>query len=181
MNRDTTDEEKYKQLAELTDNNFKAYLYDCDGTLADNMEAHKETYVKVTADKGVMISPHIIDEFAGLPIPAVVEEINKRYKSSFDPGEFERIKSDLFYNEYIQKTKPVSFVVDHLKANAGKHKIAVVSGSPRKTVEKTLEVLGIDKLVNVLVCAGETEKAKPYPDPFLHAAQQLEVEPDDCL
>lgn len=154
---------KYKALSELAKGDYKAFLYDCDGTLADNMEAHKETYAKVAANAGVTIEPGVVDEFAGLPTPAVVEEINKRYNSNFDPVEFEIQKSYLFYNEFIEKTKPIQFVVDHLKANAGKYKIGVVSGSSRKMVQKTLQVLGIDALVDVLVCAGETPHGKPFP------------------
>lgn len=175
------DELKYEALCELSKGEYKAFLYDCDGTLADNMEAHKETYVKVAANAGVEILPEIVDEFAGLPIPAVVEEINKRYNSSFNPLEFEMLKSNLFYNEFIEKTEPIHFVVDHLKASAGKYKIGVVSGGSRKMIEKTLKVLGIASLVDVLVCAGETQHGKPYPDPFLLAAEKLGVEPAACL
>jgi beta-phosphoglucomutase-like phosphatase (HAD superfamily) len=109
---------KLSKLRDLSKGNYKAFLYDCDGTLADNMGAHKETYVKVIADSEVTISPEIIDEFADLPIVDVVKEINKRYKSNFHPEDFEARKTALFYNEFIDKTSPVQFVVDHLKASA---------------------------------------------------------------
>jgi len=172
---------KYKLLTEMTQGAYKAFLYDCDGTLADNMNAHKETYVKVAAQEGVEIHPAIIDEFAGLPILLVVEEINKRYNTRFDAVAFEAAKFNLFYNEYIDKTEPIEFVVQHLKANAGKVKIGVVSGGSRRSIEKTLAVLGIAPLVDVLVCAGETPRGKPYPDPFLAAAEKLGVEPEACM
>lgn len=32
-----------------------------------------------------------------------------------------------------------------------------------------------------MVCSGETVQGKPYPDPFLRAAQLLGVAPGDCL
>ncbi|AKD04233.1 HAD family phosphatase [Pontibacter korlensis] len=169
------------KLTQLSQDDYQAFLYDCDGTLADNMQAHKDTYVKVAADKGVKIDPAIVDEFAGLPIPAVVEQINKRYGSEFDPIAFEKLKSDLFYNEFIAHTIPVQFVVDHLVAHAGSMKIGVVSGGSRKMIQKTLEVLGISNLVEVLVCAGDTPHGKPHPDPFLAAAEQLGVAPEKCL
>ena len=71
--------------------------------------------------------------------------------------------------------------MDHLKAHAGRVRIAVVSGSRRPTVERTLQVLGILDLVEVLVCAGETQKGKPFADPFLRAGELLGVAPADCL
>jgi len=181
MNLEENNEVKYQALSKLAKGDFEAFLYDCDGTLADNMQAHKDTYVKVASNFGVQIDPEIVDEFAGLPIPLVVEEINKRYKVNLDPIEFEKLKSDLFYNEFIEKTKPISYVVAHLKANAGKTKIGVVSGGSRRMIQKTLEVLGIASQVEVLVCAGETERGKPYPDPFIAAAEKLGVAPINCL
>jgi HAD superfamily hydrolase (TIGR01509 family) len=48
-------------------------------------------------------------------------------------------------------------------------------------VERTLQVLGIAHLVEVTVCAGETQRGKPYPDPFIKAAELLGVTPADCL
>jgi len=181
MNTDNEEQLKYKKLCELTKGDFKAFLYDCDGTLTDNMQAHKDSYVKVAANAGINIDPEIIDEFAGLPIPEVVEKINERYNSSFNPAEFEELKSNLFYDEFIDKTEPIHFVVNHLKAQAEKFKIAVVSGGSRRVVQKILEVLGIASLVDVLVCSGETLRGKPFPDPFLYAAEKLDVEPRYCI
>ena len=181
MTAETTTESNYVALCELTKGEYQAFLYDCDGTLADNMQAHKDTYVKVALADGVEIDPDIIDEFAGYPIPAVVEEINKRYNCSFDPLEFEKLKATLFYDEFINQTRPIEFVVKHLTSHAGKYKIGVVSGGSRMMIEKTLEVLGISHLVEVLVCAGETPRGKPFPDPFLAAAEQLGISPGACL
>ena len=160
---------------------FKAFLYDCDGTLADNMGAHKQTYIQVAAGKGLVIEGDIIDELAGWPVLKVIEEINKRYRADLDPAAFKAQKYKLFLDEYIDRTLPVAHVVDHLKAHAGKVRIAVVSGSGREAVARTLQVLGIDHLVEVMVCAGETVHGKPYPDPFLEAAKQLGIPPADCL
>ena len=68
-----------------------------------------------------------------------------------------------------------------MKNHVGKVKIAVVSGGSRRTVTKTLTVLGLIDLVDVMVCAGETPKGKPAPDPFLAAAEALNVDPKKCI
>jgi HAD superfamily hydrolase (TIGR01509 family) len=177
----TSENTKFEKLLELSKGDYEAYLYDCDGTLADNMLAHRDTYVQVAADAGVIINCDIIDELAGLPIPAVVIEINKRYGSNFDPDEFTALKTELYHNEYIAQIKPVVHVVEHLKASYGKIRIAVVSGGSRDAITKTLKVLGLTDLVELLVCAGETSRGKPFPDPFLAAAELLGVEPAKCL
>ncbi len=63
----------------------------------------------------------------------------------------------------------------------GKIPFAVVSGSPRDSVVKTLNALGILDLFETLVCAGEYTHGKPSPEPFLMAAERLNVPPRDCL
>jgi len=65
--------EQLKILTGLADG-YKAYLYDCDGTLADNMGAHRESYVRVAASKGAVIDGAIIDEPAGWPAVKVIGE-----------------------------------------------------------------------------------------------------------
>lgn len=172
---------RYKKLTLLTEGDFQAFLYDCDGTLADNMGAHKKTYVHIAAKEGVLIDAELVDELAGWPVERVVEEINRRYNSTLDPTGFAHEREQLFLSEYIDQTQPIDYVVNHLKAHVGKVKIAVVSGSQRYAVERTLRVLGIADLPEVLVCAGETPHGKPHPDPFLAAAEKLGVAPERCL
>lgn len=172
---------KRKILDALTEGPYKAFLYDCDGTLADNMPSHKAAFVKVASQYAINLDDAIVDELAGWPTVLVAEEISKRYNTSFNTIDFARQKSSVYVDEFIEQTQPISFVVEHLKDNAGRVKIGVVSGGSRSTVSKTLAVIGVDQYIEALVCAGETEKGKPYADPFLRAAEILGVKPEECF
>jgi HAD superfamily hydrolase (TIGR01509 family) len=90
-------------------------------------------------------------------------------------------KAQIFQERYMEEIEPIDYVVEHLKSNAGRVRIAVVSGGDRPAIERTLEILGIRDLVEVLVCSGDTAKGKPYADPFLRAAELLQVDPSKCL
>lgn len=175
------EESNFSKLSKLTTGDYEAFLYDCDGTLADNMPAHTATYVAIAKQYQVEMDPAIIDELAGWPIANVVEELNLRYNATMDPEEFRSRKAQLFADEYISKVLPITYVVEHLKANVGKVRIAVVSGGDRGAVQRTLETIGVSEYVEVLVCAGETPKGKPFADPFLKAAELLGVDPKKCL
>src|SRR6187402_2789987 len=166
----TIEIEKLKKLDQLTEGDYEAFLYDCDGTLADNMMAHKLAYQEVAANYGIALDTNIINETAGWPTKLVAKEIGKRYNVSLSES-FPAEKSALFMNKYIEHTIPMEFVCEHLKKNNGRIKIGIVSGGTRSTVSKTLSVLGIDHLIDIMVCAGETIHGKPHPDPFLKAAQ----------
>jgi HAD superfamily hydrolase (TIGR01509 family) len=171
----------FLKLSKLTEGDYEAFLYDCDGTLADNMPAHAESYVRVAQEYNVAMDPAIIDELAGWPIANVVEELNLRYHATMDPDEFRSRKAQLFHDEYLDKVVPIPYVVEHLKKNAGRVKIAVVSGGDRIAVQRTLDLIGSSEYVEALVCAGETPRGKPFADPFLKAAELLGVNPEKCL
>lgn len=172
--------EKLELLTKRTAGDYEAFLYDCDGTLADNMMAHKLAYEEVAANYGVGLDLNMIDEFAGMPTAIFAKEITKRYGVPL-PETFASEKSQIFIDKYIEKTQPIAYVAEHLKNHVGKVKIAVVSGGSRKTVTKTLTVLGLIDLIDIMVCAGETPKGKPAPDPFLAAAEALGVDPKKCI
>lgn len=172
--------EKLELLTKRTEGEYEAFLYDCDGTLADNMMAHKLAYKEVAANYGIGLDLNMVDEFAGMPTAIFAKEITKRYGVAL-PDTFASEKSQIFIDKYIEKTQPISYVAEHLKNHVGKVKIAVVSGGSRKTVTKTLTVLGLIDLIDVMVCAGETPKGKPAPDPFLAAAEALGIDPTKCI
>lgn len=160
---------------------FEALLYDVDGTLADNMYAHKAAYVATAQEYGVELDDNIVEELAGWPTIDVAKEICIRYEKQFDIHEFAKRKSQIFIERFIQATKPIDYVLEHLLANIGKKRIGIVSGGSRSTLNITLEVIGVTGKYETLVCAGDTPEGKPSPQPFLLAAEHLNVEPSKCL
>lgn len=172
---------KQALLNQLTKGDYEAFIYDCDGTLADNMGAHKASYKMAAASFNIDLNENIIDELSGWPIIDVATEIKKRYQGNFDPKELADLKIKLFDQEFINDTKPIPFVVNHLKEHAGKLKIGIVSGGERKSIGVTLKLLGIDHMIETMVCAGDSERGKPYADPFLLAAYNLGVNPTKCM
>ncbi|KGE12886.1 HAD family hydrolase [Sphingobacterium deserti] len=160
---------------------YSALLYDVDGTLADNMPAHKASYVATAAEYLIDLDGDIVEELAGWPTVAVAEEIGLRYGKEINILEFAKRKSTVFIEQFIQHTLPVDYVLQHLLANVGHKKIGLVSGGSRSTLNITLNVIGLIGKYETLVCAGDTPEGKPSPQPFLLAAEQLNVAPHECL
>lgn len=168
-------------LNQLTQGDYEAFIYDCDGTLADNMDAHKTSYRMAASVFNIDLDEKIIDELSGWPIIDVAAEIRKRYSGNFDHSLLASLKIRLFDQVFVDDTTPIPFVVNHLKAHAGRVKVAVVSGGERKSISSTLVKLGVDHLVETLICSGDSLRGKPFADPFLMAAQMLGVNPAKCM
>lgn len=171
---------KYEKLTQIAAP-YEALLFDVDGTLADNIQAHKAAYVATAAEYSIELDDNLIDETAGWPTVDVAAEITKRYNTTFDLEVFSKRKSAIFIEKYIQSTAPISYVKQVLLDNVGKKRIAVVSGGSRSTLNITLKVIGVNDKFETLVCAGDTELGKPSPQPFLLAAAQLNIDPKKCL
>ncbi|HCU46762.1 MAG TPA: HAD family phosphatase, partial [Sphingobacterium sp.] len=171
---------KFNKLNEIAES-YEALLFDVDGTLADNISAHKAAYVATALEYDVLLDDGLIDETAGWPTVAVAKEICIRYNKSFDVQEFSTRKSAIFIERFIQETQPIDYVVEHLKFQIGKKRIAAVSGGSRSTLNITLTVLDVLDKLETLVCAGDTPHGKPSPEPFLLAAERLQIAPSKCL
>jgi HAD superfamily hydrolase (TIGR01509 family) len=161
---------------------FDAYLYDCDGTLADTMEPHIEAWVQEIRSRGLDFDGSLIHELAGMPALQTVEVINQRYGVSLDPAEVAKAKEERFFSGFLHRIRPITPVCEDLisRARAGK-KIAVVSGGRKRVVMNTLKIIGVADLVQVVICAEDVKIGKPHPEPFLLAAEKLGVSPDRCL
>jgi HAD superfamily hydrolase (TIGR01509 family) len=57
---------------------------------------------------------------------------------------------------------------------------ALVSASPRPIVDAVLVGMS-EKYFAQSVAAGDIERTKPFPDPYLHAAKLLDVDIKQCL
>ncbi|MFZ4261250.1 HAD family hydrolase [Sphingobacterium sp. HJSM2_6] len=172
--------QKYQKLNSLVPS-FKALLFDVDGTLADNIHAHKAAYVAVSKEYGIVLDPDLIDETAGWPTVAVADEISVRYGVPLNREEFAKRKSTIFIEQFIAETQPIHYVKQILLDHQHSHKIGIVSGGSRSTLNITLQVIGVQDCYETLVCAGDTPEGKPSPQPFLLAADMLQIHPKDCL
>lgn len=172
--------EKLEKLRIITQP-YTTLLFDVDGTLADNMRAHKAAYVATAQEYGIDLNPDLIDETAGWPTVAVAQEIINRYGIKFDKQQFSTRKSAIFIERFIRDTQPIPYVRDLLVENVGKKRIGIVSGGSRSTLQITLEVIDVLGKFEAMVCAGDTSQGKPSPAPFLLCAEQLGVAPEDCI
>jgi HAD superfamily hydrolase (TIGR01509 family) len=115
-----------------------------------------------------------------MPVREIVATLNLRHSLSMPIEEVARRKEGLYY-EQLPNLTAVPEVLEQIEEAHSRIPFAVVSGSTRESVTASLRVLGLLDKFDVLVCAGDYKKAKPDPEPFLLAAQRLNVPPETCL
>lgn len=159
---------------------FGAYLFDCDGTVVDSMPLHFLAWKQALGEWNCAFSEDTFYAWGGLPVAEVISRLNVEHGLKMPVAAVEVRKEHLYYDN-ISRLQVVPEVVEHIEAMYGKIPFAVVSGSTRESVVKSLEAVGLLDKFDTLVCAGDYAKSKPDPEPFLLAASRLGVAPAACL
>src|SRR5271156_1129985 len=164
----------------IPEGNFRAYLFDCDGTVVDSMPLHFLAWKQALGEWNCGFDEDTFYAWGGLPVAEVISRLNAEQGLKMPVAAVEVRKENLYYDS-ISRLKAVPEVLEHIDAMYGKVPFAVVSGSTRESVVKSLEAVKLLDKFNTLVCAGDYAKSKPDPEPFLLAASRLGVAPAACL
>lgn len=159
---------------------FKAYLFDCDGTIADSMGLHYIAWKQALAEQGCEFSEELFYALGGVSVAEIIQRLNHERGLNMPVAAVEKRKESLYY-ENLPRLKAIPEVLEHIEASHGEIPFAVVSGSTRDSVTASLSTLKILEKFDLLICAGDYKKSKPDPEPFLVAAKALGVAPEDCL
>jgi len=164
----------------LPPGSFEAYLFDCDGTIADSMPLHYIAWKKALEEWNCKFDEKLFYAWGGMPIGEIIATLNRRDGLNM-PVEFVADRKETLYYELLPQLKVVPEVLEHIEAEHGRIPFAVVSGSTRESVTSSLATLKLLDRFEAMVCAGDYTKSKPDPEPFLLAAAKLGVAPQSCL
>jgi HAD superfamily hydrolase (TIGR01509 family) len=159
---------------------FRAYLFDCDGTIADSMPLHYIAWKTVLAEWNCDYAEDLFYSWGGKPVRNIIADLNKIHGLDM-PVDAIATKKEALYLEQLPQLKPIPEVLEHIEAEHGRIPFAVVSGSRRSSVVGSLSAIGLLDKFETIVAAEDYARGKPAPDGFLLAAERLGVAPVDCL
>lgn len=162
--------------------NVKAFLFDLNGTMINDMEYHINAWHKILNDLG-----------AGISIERMKEECygkNNELVERILPGRFSEEEKDNMSLEkekaYQQAFRPQLKLLNGLqeflqKAHEAGIKIAIGSAAILFNIDFVIDGTNIRKYFDALISADDVEHSKPDPETFLKASTALNVAPADCL
>src|SRR5687768_16878779 len=160
----------------------RAFIFDMDGTLVDNMRHHTEAWRTLIEENGFEFNERkFLVETAGQTnreiIPGVFGAMSNERLS-----ELALRKEELYRERYLPHRTPVRGLVDFLDAARGLGiKMAVSTAASPANMAFILDGLDLRKYFGALTTAADVKRGKPDPESFLISAARLGVEPANSL
>ena len=116
---------------------FAAYLFDCDGTIADSMPLHYIAWKQALGKWNCTFDEQTFYAWGGMPTSEIIATLNKQQGLSMVVDAVCIEKENLYY-EMLPQLKAIAEVVEHIEAQHRVIPFAVVSGSTRESVTASL-------------------------------------------
>ena len=165
---------------EIPAGDFRAYIFDCDGTVVDSMPLHYRAWKAALAEWNCNFPEDLFYSWGGKPVRNIIADLNQIYSLAM-PVDSLAVRKEALYLAQLPSLKAIPEVVEHITAQYGRIPLAVASGSRKDSVVGSLTAVGLLDKFDTIVSAGDYIHAKPAPDCFLLAAERLGVAPKDCL
>ena len=168
---------------QVPEGEFEGFIFDHDGTLSLSMHVHFDGWIDAFKKNGgdFEFTRQIAQSYAGVGMHDTVKILNERFDCDMSPEQVVSDQESYFFAN-LDKVLPYEPVVNFARQCQHQGKpISVASGGIRKTVIKTMEAIGIDKLFEIVITQDDVQNSKPAPDLFLLAAERMNVNPQKCL
>jgi HAD superfamily hydrolase (TIGR01509 family) len=161
--------------------NFKALLFDLDGTLADTATANAKAYAAALAEVGVFVD---LAQLALITqgrnwrqfLPPLLETAGVGVAPELVAG-----RKSFYYAAMLNEVALNTPLIGLLMASRPHLKTALVTTASGINARRLIDVHGLTPLFDVVVTGDDVTHHKPDPEAYLLAAGRLGLPPEDCL
>jgi len=160
---------------------FEAILFDMDGLFIDSEPDWHAAETQMMRSYGYDWQPADQLQCLGGPLSRVTEYMSSCLNGRIEPEALGKVIIDEMKTRLGAATSYMPGSIEFSKlVSQAQIPQALVSASPRELVDAVVSNLS-QYYFKQTVAAGDIERTKPFPDPYLHAAKLLEVDISNCL
>ena len=160
----------------------KALLFDLDGTLVDSMWMWKRIDMEFLGTYGQECPPGLEREIEGMSFSDTALYFKERFHLPLTLDEIKdqwtRMSIDKYRYEVPAKKGAMEFLACAKKAGM---LCGIGTSNGRDMVDAVLKSLHMEPCFQAVVTACQVKAGKPEPDIYLKVAEELGVNPKDCL
>jgi len=161
----------------------KALIFDMDGTLVDNMEYHKQSWIELFKFHQLDLDYTTFDN--QYHKGSLVEIMARLFPDIEDHKELFRIgsyKEELYRELYRPNVKAIDGLHPFLNLQQErKIPMGIATMGDQHNIDFIFDALKLETYFHSTTGGHQVTNGKPHPEIFLTAAQKLEVAPEDCL
>jgi beta-phosphoglucomutase len=161
----------------------RAFVFDMDGTIVDNMDFHLQSWVELFRRRSVSIDPvEFFRDTAGRQGKEIIRSYLGAHLGDEEVAAMTDEKEEIYREIYAAHRKELEgfsrFLAD---AKAKGVALAVATSGPPANIAFVLDGLDLRRHFDAVVGAADVQRGKPHPDVFLKAAEKLDVVPSSCV
>ena len=162
---------------------IRGFIFDLDGVLTDTAEYHYRGWKRLADEEGILFTRGDNERLRGIPRR---ESLILILKGQLYPEEkmLEMMeRKNKYYLEFIHEVSSKDLLpgARELLEEIRQAGLKSALGSASKNAPDVIQRLGIASLLDAVSDGSSVERQKPAPDLFLHAAKQLDLQPDECV
>ena len=163
----------------------RGYIFDLDGVIVDTAKYHFLAWKKLANSIGIDFSQEQNEQLKGVSRVRSLEKILAWGNKTISAAHFTRLmtsKND-DYLLHVHEMSESEILPDVIKILnfLGDESQPVALGSASKNARLILNKVNLIDKFEAIVDGTNVNKAKPDPEVFLIAAEQLEMPPEDCI
>jgi beta-phosphoglucomutase len=162
---------------------IKGFIFDLDGVITDTAEYHYRAWKRLADEEGLPFDRQANEALRGISRRESLELIlqGRSYPEEQIREMMERKNN--YYLELIREITPEDLLpgAKELLIEMRQAGIMTALGSASKNAADVISRLGIADLFDAISDGNSVTRQKPAPDLFLHAANQLGLEPNECV
>ena len=160
-------------------------IFDLDGVIVDTAKHHFVAWQQLAQSQGWSFTIQDNEQLKGVSRVRSLELILEWNKAQISPEVFDRLlieKNERYLSlitdmDASERLPDVQRVLQTFK----KHGCKIALGSASKNARPILDKIELTPYFDVIVDGTNVSKAKPDPEVFLQAANQLGIAPKDCV
>ena len=162
--------------------NAKAFIFDLNGTMIDDMQYHIEVWRNSVNDYGANLS---LDEVKKQCYGKNGDLLERIFPNRFSDEEKDKIgleKEKIYQEIYLPHLKLIKGLDVFLEqAKAKNIKLGIGSAAIMFNIDFVLEGLKLNSYFESIVSADDVIYSKPHPETFTKCANELGVKYSDCI
>lgn len=162
---------------------IKGIIFDMDGVMIDSERQSNYGWLRAAEEKGVEMPMWLINIFKGAPAVISKQHFDNYFHGQIDYWDTRKLRSKYVHKLRETEGIPVKrglYELLEYSRSAG-IKCAVATSTQKKSAYETLHVIGVWDYLDAVVFGDEVANGKPAPDIFLKAAENLGLEPSECI